>query len=344
MSKRYLVLADGTMYTGEGFGAAASAVGELVFNTSVVGYIETLTDPNNLGQIVVQTFPSLGNYGVIEADFDGPCAVKGYVVREWCREPSNFRSEYTLDEYLKAHGVPGICGLDTRSLTQHIRDHGEMNAMICDRVPEDLSALKAEPVTAMGSKETTVYPANGTRKFAVTMLDFGARPSAVRLLTERGCAVAAVPPTTPAGAILAARPDGVVLSDGPGDPAKAAQAIETVKALMGRVPMFGLGLGHQVMALAAGGKTYRLKYGHRGGNQPVIDLTTGHTYITGQNHGYVVSAEHQPGVLRYVNANDDTCEGIDYPDLNAFSVQFIPSPCPGPRDTCVVYDRFIDMM
>ena len=349
MSKRYLILSDGTVYEGEGFGAQVESTGELVFNTGVVGYIETLTDPSYYGQIVMQTFPAVGNYGIIEEDFEGECAVRGYVVRAHCDAPSNFRSQYTLDEFLKRNGVPGICGIDTRAVTQRIRERGVMNAMIADHVPEDLSALRAYAVTggvgAVGAKQRAVYPAAGARKCRVTLVDYGTKRNILRELCARGCEVTVAPPDTAAEAILAEKPDGVMLSNGPGDPAENAACVAEIKKLMGRVPLFGLCLGHQMMALAAGGRTVKLKYGHRGGNQPVIDLVTGHTYITSQNHGYAVVSESLPtGSVRFVNANDRTCEGVDYPDLNAFSVQFHPEACAGPRDTSALFDRFVGMM
>lgn len=349
MSKGYLILSDGTVYEGERFGAKAESVGELVFNTGVVGYIETLTDPSYYGQIVMQTFPAVGNYGIIEEDFEGECAVKGYVVREWCREPSNFRSQSTLDAFLKARGVPGICGVDTRAITQRIRERGVMNAMIADRVPDDLTALAAYAVTggvaAVGAKRRAVYPAKGARVCRVTLVDYGTKRNIIRELCARGCEVTVVPPDTPARDILAEAPDGVMLSNGPGDPAENAACVAEIRALLGKAPMFGLCLGHQMMALAAGGRTVKLKYGHRGGNQPVIDLVTGHTYITSQNHGYAVVSDSLPvGRVRFVNANDRTCEGVDYPEYNAFSVQFHPEACAGPRDTSALFDRFVEMM
>ena len=349
MSKRYLILSDGTVYTGEAFGAEREATGELVFNTGVVGYIETLTDPSYWGQIIMQTFPAVGNYGIIEEDFEGECACRGYVVREWCPEPSNFRSQYTLDEFLKRQGVPGLCGVDTRAITQHIREMGVMSAMISDHVPDDLSALKTYAVTggvaAVGAKERVFYPATGEKRCTVTLVDYGTKRNIIRELNARGCDVTVVPPTTPAETILADRPDGVMLSNGPGDPAENTACIAEIKKLLGKAPMFGLCLGHQLMALATGGKTVKLKYGHRGGNQPVIDRQTGHTYITSQNHGYAVVSESLPvGEVRFVNANDGTCEGVDYPALNAFSVQFHPEACAGPRDTSVLFDRFVEMM
>lgn len=349
MSKRYLILADGSVYEGEGFGAAVESVGELVFNTGVVGYIETLTDPSYYGQIVMQTFPAIGNYGIIEEDFEGDCRVKGYVVRDWCPQPSNFRSQYDLDTFLKSQGVPGICGVDTRALTQRIREGGVMNAMIADRVPQDLSALRSYAVTGgvaeTSAKEVKVYPPTGEKKCAVTLVDYGTKRNIIRELCARGCEVTVVPANTTAEAILAGNPDGVMLSNGPGDPAENTACIAEIKKLLGRVPMFGLCLGHQMLAIAAGGRTTKLKYGHRGGNQPVIDLATGHTYITSQNHGYAVVSESLPvGEVRYVNANDRTCEGVDYPQWKTFTVQFHPEACAGPRDTSVLFDRFVGLM
>lgn len=349
MSKRYLILSDGSIYEGEGFGAPVESVGELVFNTGVVGYIETLTDPSYYGQIVMQTFPAIGNYGIIEEDFEGDCFVKGYVVREWCRQPSNFRSQYDLDAFLKNHCVPGICGVDTRAITQRIRESGVMNAMIADHVPEDLSALRSYAVTGgvarTCAKETTVHTPKGEKTCAVTLVDYGTKRNIIRELQARGCEVTVVPADTSAETILAANPDGVMLSNGPGDPAENTACIAEIRKLLGKVPLFGLCLGHQMLAIAAGGRTTKLKYGHRGGNQPVIDLKTGHTYITSQNHGYAVVSESLPtGEVRFVNANDRTCEGVDYPDWRAFTVQFHPEACAGPRDTSQLFDRFVDMM
>ena len=349
MSKAYLILSDGTVYEGERFGAECDSTGELVFNTGVVGYIETLTDPSYYGQIVMQTFPAVGNYGVIEEDFEGDCHVRGYVVREWCRHPSNFRSQYDLDAFLKEHGVPGICGIDTRAVTQRIRESGVMNAIISDHVPGDLSALQAyavvDGVAATSAKAVAVYLPKGEKKCAVTLIDYGTKRNIIRELCARGCEVTVVPANTSAEAVLAAKPDGVMLSNGPGDPAENTACIAEIRKLLGKVPLFGLCLGHQMLAIAAGGKTTKLKYGHRGGNQPVLDLKTGHTYITSQNHGYAVVSDSLPaGRVRFVNANDQTCEGVDYPELNAFSVQFHPEACAGPRDTSVLFDRFVGMM
>ena len=347
--KRYLTLEDGTTFVGEGFGAAADAVGELVFTTGMCGYIETLTDPSYAGQIVVQTFPMIGNYGIIQSDFEGKCAVRGYVVHEWCDTPSNFRAAGDLDAYLRSVGVPGIAGIDTRALTRILRECGTMNATITDAVPADLAALRAYAVTDAVASVTcaaaTVYPAEGETHYRVALLDFGAKRNIIRSLTARGCAVTVYPASTPAADILAAAPDGVMLSNGPGDPAENTAIIAEIGKLLGRVPVFGICLGHQLMALAVGGSTVKLKYGHRGVNQPARDLVGGRTYITSQNHGYAVVGDSLPlGEVRFVNANDGTCEGIDYPALRAFSVQFHPEACAGPRDTAFLFDRFCDLM
>ena len=347
--KRYLTLEDGTTFVGEGFGAAADAVGELVFTTGMCGYIETLTDPSYAGQIVVQTFPMIGNYGIIQSDFEGKCAVRGYVVHEWCDTPSNFRAAGDLDAYLRSVGDPGIAGIDTRALTRILRECGTMNATITDAVPADLAAVRAYAVTDAVASVTcaaaTVYPAEVETRHRVALLDFGAKQNIIRSLTARGCTVTVYPASTPAADILAAAPDGVMLSNGPGDPAENTAIIAEIGKLLGRVPVFGICLGHQLMALAVGGSTVKLKYGHRGVNQPARDLVGGRTYITSQNHGYAVVGDSLPcGEVRFVNANDGTCEGIDYPALRAFSVQFHPEACAGPHDTAFLFDRFCNLM
>ena len=347
--KRYLILEDGTIYEGEAFGADVRSIGELVFNTGVVGYIETLTDPSYYGQIVMQTFPLIGNYGIIESDFEGKCRVRGYVVREWCRRPSNFRCEYDLDTFLKRQGVPGICGVDTRAITQHLRNHGVMNAMLCDSLPGGLDDIRAYAVTdavkSVSTGATEYFPPRGEKRFSVTLIDYGAKANIERELQKRGCAVKAVPYDTSAEAILAERPDGVMLSNGPGDPAENTACIAEIKKLLGKVPIFGICLGHQLTALAAGGRTEKLKYGHRGANQPCKDLVTGHTYITSQNHGYAVVSDSLPaGKVRFINSNDQTCEGMEYPEYRAFTVQFHPEACAGPMDTSFLFDKFVDLM
>ena len=325
MKKGYLILQDGQVFEGVRFGAETDTVGELVFTTGMCGYVETLTDPSYAGQIVMQTYPLIGNYGIIREDFEGACCVKGYVVREYCDTPSNFRTDCDLDTYLKEQGVPGLCGVDTRELTRIIREHGVMNAAICDEIPADLTPIKTYAITgvveAVSCKEPDRYQA------------------------KRGCTVTVLPASTSAEEILAAGPDGVMLSNGPGDPAENTYQIEQIRKLLGKVPMFGICLGHQLTALAAGGSTYKLKYGHRGVNQPVRDLNGVRTYITSQNHGYAVDGDTvKLGKVRFVNANDGTCEGIDYPELKAFTVQFHPEACTGPKDTSFLFDQFVELM
>ena len=349
MKKGYLILQDGQVFEGVRFGAETDTVGELVFTTGMCGYVETLTDPSYAGQIVMQTYPLIGNYGIIREDFEGACCVKGYVVREYCDTPSNFRTDCDLDAYLKEQGVPGLCGVDTRELTRIIREHGVMNAAICDEIPADLTPIKTYAITgvveAVSCKEPDRYQAEGEERFRVSLLDYGAKRNIVRELQKRGCTVTVLPASTSAEDILAADPDGVMLSNGPGDPAENTYQIEQIRKLLGKVPMFGICLGHQLTALAAGGSTYKLKYGHRGVNQPVRDVEGVRTYITSQNHGYAVDSDTvKLGKVRFANANDGTCEGIDYPELKAFTVQFHPEACTGPKDTSFLFDRFVDLM
>ena len=348
MKKAYLVLQDGQVFQGFRFGAEGDSLGELVFTTGMCGYPETLTDPSYAGQIVLQTFPLIGNYGMIPPDFEGECHVRGYVVREWCPDPSNFRCEGDLDAFLKARGVPGLWGVDTRQLTRILRQRGVMNAMICEQPPEDLAAVEAYRVTgAVGEvtcREAKTYAPAGKVKYRVALLDYGAKRSLTRSLTERGCAVTVYPADTAAETVLAGSYDGVLLSNGPGDPAENVYQIEQIRSLLGRLPLFGVCLGHQLAALAAGGGSYKLPFGHRGVNQPVREVSGKRTYITSQNHGYAIKPEVPGGVLSFVNANDGTCEGLDYPGLRAFTVQFHPEACAGPKDTGFLFDRFRALM
>ncbi len=350
MKKAYLALANGKVFEGEAIGADVENCGELVFTTGMAGYLETLTDPSYAGQIIVQTFPLIGNYGVIPEDFEGKSAAKGYIVRELCDAPSNFRSKYALNDFLKESGICGICGLDTRELTRIIREEGAMPAAICKEPPKDLSKLRAYrvegTVAAVSRGEKTVYPADGEKKYSVTLIDYGVKGNMIKCLQKRGCEVTAVPFDTTAEEILASDPDGLMLSNGPGDPADNIFCIEQLKKLIGKKPVFGVCLGHQLAALALGGKTVKLKYGHRGANQPVTDRANGRTFITSQNHGYAVLSETLSGVGRemFVNADDGSCEGMEYPDKNCFTVQFHPEACAGPKDTEFLFDRFTDLM
>ena len=349
MKKAYLVLADGTVYQGYGFGAEAIALGELVFTTGMVGYLETLSDPAYAGQIVLQTFPLVGNYGAIEADASGKCALSGYVVRECCEEPSNFRCEETLDAFLKKNGIPGIYGVDTRAVTRYIRDNGAMGAMICNEVPSDLSALQdyavAGAVAAASCKEKAVFPAEGAKKYSAAILDYGMRSYLVRELQRRGCEVTVYPANTAAEEILAARHDGLLLSGGPGDPAENTGCIAEIRELLGKLPVFGVGLGHQMAAIAAGAKTMKMKHGHRGANQPVREVGGRRSFVTSQNHGYeVIPTSLKQGEICFINLNDGGCEGIFYPAWNALTIQFDPDSHSCSKDTSFLFDRFIEMM
>ena len=349
MKKRYLILEDGTIFQGWAFGADETVIGELVFNTSVVGYVETLTDPCYYGQIVMQTFPLVGNYGIMEADFQGKPALKGYVVKECCKIPSNFRCEYDLDIYLKNNNIPGLYGVDTRELTNRIREYGVVNAMITDKLPEDFDEIVSYAITgaveATTCKDTAVYPAEGEEQAHVVVIDCGFSGTIVKALTARGCRVTVVPAPTSADEVLALEPNGIVLSAGPGDPTENVGMIETVKALIGKKPIFGYGLGHQLLALAMGGRTVKMKHGHRGGNQPCRKVGTRRTYITSQNHGYAVSGPVPGGVESFVNVNDGSNAGMEYPEAKAFSVQFEPDSCTfGAKNTNELYDKFLTMM
>ena len=349
MKKRYLILQDGAVFEGYAFGADVQGTGELVFTTGMAGYIETLTDPSYFGQIVLQTFPLIGNYGIIPQDFEGKCCVKGYVVREVCDTPSNFRCEGTLDDFLKKSNIPGICGVDTRQITRIIRECGVMNAAISDSKDIDLSKLaeyKIEnAVMSVSVNEPSVFGASGEKKYRVALMDYGKKSNIVRELQKRGCEVSVLPADTSADELLGGGYDGVMLSNGPGDPQDNAYQIEQIAKIKGKLPIFGICLGHQLLALASGARTVKLKYGHRGVNQPVRDVLGTRTFITSQNHGYAVDVNSvSDGVISFINANDMTCEGINYPDKRAFSVQFHPEACSGPKDTAFLFDKFIGLM
>lgn len=346
--KVYVTLENGKVFTGYSFGYEKDVVGELVFTTGMTGYLETLTDPSYFGQIVTQTFPLIGNYGVIPADFESKKSwVTAYIVRERCEAPFNFRSEGTLEAYLKEQKIPAVYGVDTRELTRIVREAGVMNAAITFHPLKDVSALKSyrvkNAVSTVSCTETReLGDENGLK---VVLYDFGAKENIVRELVKRGCRVIEVPSCFTAEEALALDPDGIMLTNGPGDPAENTAVIQNLKKLAGKKPIFGICLGHQLFALAMGGKTRKMKYGHRGSNQPVKQLSTGRVYISSQNHGYeVVSDSIRGGELSFVNANDNTCEGIDYPSINAFTVQFHPEACGGPLDANYLFDRFIANM
>ncbi len=350
MEKAYLVLGNGEVFEGTQIGASGESIGELVFTTGMVGYLETLTDPSYAGQIVVQTFPLIGNYGVIPQDFEGKCALRGYVVRELCDAPSNFRSQGELDSFLKQQGICGLCGVDTRRVTELIRSQGVMNAKICKQPPNDLQEIRSytvqNVVRQVSSQTVAVHPAIGERRYRVALLDYGAKQNIIRSLNARGCEVTVFPFDTKPERILQDHPDGLMLSNGPGDPAENTMCIEHLKQLIGKLPIFGICLGHQLTALAMGGKTVKLPYGHRGANQPVREVNGTRTYITSQNHGYAVQSESLKGIAdeTFVNANDGSCEGLCYPGLHCFTVQFHPEAAAGPRDASFLFDRFLSMM
>ena len=352
--KAYLILEDGTVFEGTSIGSAREVISEIVFNTSMTGYLEVLTDPSYAGQAVVMTYPLIGNYGICRDDMESKRAwPDGYIVRELSRIPSNFRSGDTIDHFLKEQDIPGISGIDTRALTKILREKGTMDGMVTtngDYVLEEVKArIKEYAVTGVvlktSTKEKYVLPGNGKR---VALMDYGAKRNIARSLNERGMEVTVYPADTPAEEVLKDKPDGIMLSNGPGDPAENVDIIKEVRKLYeSDVPIFAICLGHQLMALATGAETYKLKYGHRGGNHPVKDLETGRVYISSQNHGYAVNMETvDPKIAKeaFVNVNDGTNEGLKYVGKNIFTVQYHPEACPGPQDSGYLFDRFLRMM
>ena len=357
MNKAYLILADGTVFEGFAIGATGSTLGETVFTTGITGYLETLTDPSYYGQIVTQTFPLIGNYGVINEDFESRQSwVRGYIVRELCDDPSNFRCQSNLNDFLKAQGIIGICGIDTRALTKRLRESGVMNGMIvsgkeAEKLQKDKEGLlqkireyKIEHAVEKVSKNDGKL-SSSSGSVHIILWDFGAKANIQRELEKRGCKVTVVPYDTTAEQILKMQPDGIMLSNGPGDPAENVGIIEEIKKICdaGTIPIFGICLGHQMLALARGCKTSKLKYGHRGGNHPCKDTQTNRVYITSQNHGYAVENASLPeyAQISFFNVNDGTVEGIRYTDIPAFSVQFHPEACGGPHDTNFLFDDFL---
>lgn len=357
MEKATLLLADGSVYEGYSFGAKGTVIGEIVFATGMTGYQETLTDPSYYGQIVTQTFPLIGNYGTNSSDGESArCYLSGYIVREWCEHPSNFRCEDDVDSYLKEKGVIGLYGIDTRSLTRKIREFGVMNGMITNEpIADKATALEKirdfyikDAVKNVSTPEIRTYKASGETKYRVVLFDFGYKRNIERELLNRGCDVTIVPYNTTADQIRELNPDGIMLSNGPGDPKDNIETILNLREMLKlNIPTFGICLGHQLMALANGGSTRKLKYGHRGANQPVVDLDHDRTFVTSQNHGYAVdsdSIKSSVGVVNYKNANDGTCEGVRYLKNPVFTVQFHPEACGGPQDTAFLFDHFIEMM
>ena len=351
--KAFLILEDGTVFTGTSIGSTRDMISEIVFNTSMTGYLEVLTDPSYAGQAVVMTYPLIGNYGITPDMESLKAWPDGYIVRELSRMPSNFRCEGTIQNFLKKYDIPGIAGVDTRALTKILREKGTMNGMITTNENYDLdeviSKLKNYKVEGVVSKVTCEekYVLEGTGK-KVALLDLGAKKNIAKSLNDRGCEVTVYPADTTADEIIASNPDGIMLSNGPGDPAECTSIIKEIKKLYETdIPIFAICLGHQLMALATGGTTYKLKYGHRGGNHPVKDLQTGRVYISSQNHGYVVDEDKiDPNVAvpAFKNVNDGTNEGLAYVGKNIFTVQFHPEACPGPQDSGYLFDRFLEMM
>ncbi|HWJ03119.1 MAG TPA: glutamine-hydrolyzing carbamoyl-phosphate synthase small subunit, partial [Verrucomicrobiae bacterium] len=336
----YLVLEDGTYFPGRSFGATGEPRGEVVFNTSMTGYQEILTDPSYCGQIVVLTYPLIGNYGANSEDFEAPKpAAQALVVREICAVPGSWRQDESMDGFCQRSGVSGICGVDTRALTRHLRDKGTMRGIITKDLDQGVSwseGARREPILPAGlvEKVTTKEPYHIPGKGPlIAVLDYGIKQNILRTAHDQGCRMAVLPATSSAEDILALKPQGLLLSNGPGDPKNVPYAIETIRSLLGKLPIFGICLGHQLLALALGADTFKLTFGHRGGNHPVQDLKTGRVYITSQNHGYAVKEETLNGLpveITHRNLNDGTVEGIRHTELPAFSVQYHPEAAPGP--------------
>jgi carbamoyl-phosphate synthase small subunit len=345
-----LTLEDGTRFEGQSFGALSDIAGEVVFNTGMTGYQEVLTDPSYCGQIVTMTYPLIGNYGVNEADPESAKPqVRAFIVREVCDAPSNWRSEGGLKAYLETHGICGLYGIDTRALTRIIREKGTMRGIITQSEPtsaqiEQMKSYVCEmPVDQVTCAESYVYCEGSPR---VAVLDFGLKRNILRSLKKRGCGVTVFPARTGAAEILSGGFDGIMLTNGPGDPKENIEVIANLQKLIGQRPIFGICLGHQLTALALGGDTEKLKYGHRGANHPVKDLSKDRVYITSQNHGYTVIEEALPksASVSHKNWNDGTVEGVRYDGLNLFTVQFHPEASPGPEDTAYLFDEFLSSM
>lgn len=352
--KAFLILEDGTVFTGKSIGSTREVVSEIVFNTSMTGYLEVMTDPSYAGQAIVMTYPLIGNYGICYDDMESDRPwLDAFIVRELSRLPCNFRSEDTIQNFLSKYDIPGIAGIDTRALTKILREKGTMNGCITtnenyslDEILPRLAAYTTgKVVVKVTCKEKYVLPGDGPK---VALMDLGAKRNIALSLNQRGCEVTVYPALTSAEEILQARPDGIMLSNGPGDPKECVSIIQEIKKLYDSdVPIFAICLGHQLMALANGADTYKMKYGHRGGNHPVRDLSTGRVYISSQNHGYVVdtnSLSSDVAVPAFENVNDGTNEGLSYTNKNIFTVQYHPEACPGPLDSGYLFDRFMKMM
>jgi carbamoyl-phosphate synthase small subunit len=370
--KAILVLEDGSVYEGEAFGTQTTTYGEVVFDTSMAGYQEMLTDPSFAGQILVPTYPLIGNYGINESDFESKqIQVRGLVVREYCLRPSHWQSTRTLHEFLLAYGIPGISGIDTRALTRHLRLQGAMMGMVTsemtvEEASEELKTLPRYDVTDFVRQVSTekiyewqsnkpatvslpslsVPGASATKQSHIAVIDYGLKYNILRLLSQLGCQATAIPCTTSAKDTLALNPDGIVLSPGPSNPVLLDDITDTVRQLIGRKPIMGICLGHQLIGKALGAQTFKLKFGHRGGNHPVRDLATSRVYITAQNHGYAIDADTLKGGLEvsHINLNDGTVEGLKHRDLPILSIQYHSEASPGPLDNMYLFERFLEMV
>lgn len=350
---KQLILEDGSVYKGYGFGSDKEMAGEVVFNTAMTGYQETISDPSYNGQIITFTYPIIGNYGVNKDDYEtiNP-SIKGIITREICKKPSNFRSQFTLDDVLKELDIPAISGIDTRSLTKKIREFGTIKGIIVsiDKNPEEVvkklkeEKLPTNQIEQVSTKKAFVSPGRGKR---VVLMDLGMKSGILRELNSRDCDIVVVPHDISAKEILRQNPDGIMISNGPGDPVDVPKTIQTIKELIGKVPIFGICMGHQLISLACGARTYKLKFGHRGANQPVKNLITGKVDITSQNHGYAVDIESLKDTdleLTHIAVNDGTCEGVRHKKYPVFSVQYHPEASPGPHDPNYLFDEFIKSM
>ena len=347
MEKIYLCLENGFVFQGNSFGADVEALGELVFDTSMVGYPETLTDNNYSGQIVMKTFPMIGNYGMVFDSENKIPTVAGFVVREVCEMPSNFRCEGTLSDYLKLNGIPAICDVDTRELTRILRENGTCNAAICKKVPDNFDFIKEYKASGSIQNVSVNHSEiilNGEKK--VAFIDLGTKEASINVLKNANCEICLFPYNALSKEIEEYNPQGIFISDGAGDPSELSETIKCIKELLGKYPIFAVGMGHQILALANGCETEKMKYGHRGVNQPSISKETGKTYITSQNHGYCVKTDNlkENAKITFVNANDGSCEGMEYEKIYAFSVQFRPEGYNGPNNTLFLYDKFLKNM